>query len=435
MDLDISHYTKEEMIDLLELETVNKDNIEDAIIQEKDKHSHDKPLCSFLDELQKKLLETLSEPIYTFNSEVKKGNINPDIKNTISRLINIDSACRVNLIPDNFTSDNFTFELTEPLLNVVSMSMYSIEVPFSWYATDRKKGTDAFILCRTIAKETTRTTIYVPNGNYTNLSLPEAFIQAVKDSTDLEPVFTYNPINGTLYVDFGAAPTEVIQIIWFDALFQEPTMSQTRYNSSLGWMLGFRSPITTCNHGTMTAQSLVDASGTKYLILSLNDYKTNRLNRSIVSINTVPKIPLSTPSYFNESTPQFRISSTRVNVIPSNPRTLTSKQIATINSINEQVTLNHRSITYDASDSFAKIPFKRTDWNKCCESCTTAVEMGPCKLFVDASGPLQLQMREYFGPVNITSMTIGLYDDKGNSLGLNGMDWSCTILVKCLYQY
>jgi hypothetical protein len=433
MDLDISHYTNEEMLDLLELETVDKNNIEDAIIQEKEKHSHDKPLCAFLDELQKKLLATLSEPIYTFNAEVKKGTINPDIKNTISRLINLDSACRVNLIPANLSSDNFTFELTEPLLNVISMSLYSVEIPYSWYTTDSKKGTDTFILSRTKDKDTTQTTIHIPNGNYTTLSLPEAFIQAVKDNTTLVPVYTYNPINGTLSVDFGT--DDIIQIIWFDILVIDPAMSNTRYNSSLGWMLGFRSPITTCKHGKMNAESLVDASGTKYIILSLNDYKTNRLNRSIVSINTVPKIPLKIPSYYNEGTPQFRISSTRVNVIPSNPRTLTSKQIATINSINEQVTLNHRSITYDASDSFAKIPFKRTDWNKCCDNCTSAIENGPCKLFVDMSGPLQLQMREYFGPVNISSMAIGLYDDKGNSLGLNGMDWSCTILVKCLYQY
>jgi hypothetical protein len=124
-------------------------------------------------------------------------------------------------------------------------------------------------------------------------------------------------------------------------------------------------------------------------------------------------------------------------VIPSDPRTLTSKQIYTINAINDQVSVNQRSIGYDGSDTFAKIPFKKTDWGKYDTAIgeTILIDNGPCKLFVDASGPLQLQMREYFGPVNITTMTIGLYDDKGNVLGLNGMDWSCTLLVKCLYQY
>jgi hypothetical protein len=439
MDLDISHYTTEEMLELLELELVNKETIEDAIAQEKEKHRKDKPLVSFLDELQTKLLETLpDEPDSTFPIEVKRGKINPDLKNTLTRIINIDSACRVNLVPENYSSDHFTFELTEPLLNVISMSLYSVEIPQSWYSTEVRKGTATFIFCYTNGAITTRTPLHLPNGNYTNLSLPQAFVEVINAGTTFSGTTAIvDPINGMLTIDFSPFQTGIIQIIWFDDTFTTPEMVATRYNSSLGWMLGFRTPITTCDNGIMSTRSLVDASGTKYIMLSLNDYKTNRLNRNIVSVNTVPSIPLKQPSYYNESVPQYRISPTRVHVIPSDPRTLTSKQIYTINSINDQVNVNQRSITYDGSDTFAKIPFKKTDWGKYDTATdeTILIDNGPCKLFVDASGPLQLQMREYFGPVNITTMTIGLYDDKGNVLGLNGMDWSCTLLVKCLYQY
>jgi hypothetical protein len=439
MDLDISHYTTDDMIDLLELDIVNKETIDEAISFEKDKHKMDKPLVEFLDKVQHKLLATLpKEPVTTFQTEVKRGIMNPDLKNTLTRIINIDSASRVHLTHANHTSDNFTFELTEPLLNVVSMALYSVEIPYSWYSTDIRKGTSAFILCRTIGMVTTRTPMKIASGNYTNLSLPDAFIAAViaytaSDVTPLIPVKIYDPLNGVLSINFGT--DDIIQIVWFDYTFEVPNMEATRYNSSLGWMLGFRAPISTSINGIMIAHSLVDASGTKYIILALNDYKTNRLNKSIVSVNTVPKIQLRKPSYFNESIPQYRISQTRVHVIPSDPRTLTSKQIHTINSINDQVVINQRSIVYDGSDTFAKIPFKKTDWNKYDSDSIVSIENGPCKLFVDASGPLQLQAREYFGPVNITTMSIGLYDDKGNLLGLNGMDWSCTLLVKCLYQY
>jgi len=445
MDLDISHYTTEDMLDLLELEIVNKETIEAAISQETEKHRRDKPLVAFLEEVQSKLLETLpDEPTSTFQSEVKRGTMNPDLKNTLTRIINIDSACRVNLVPENYSSDHFTFELTEPLLNVVSMALYSVEIPQSWYSTESRKGTATFIFCRTTIIDanhatTTRTPMHLKNGNYTNISLPIAFIDTINNILPNFASLEYDAVNGLLTVTFDT--TDTIQIIWFDDTFAEPEMAATRYNSSLGWMLGFRTPVTTCTlteDGTavrMGTRSLVDANGTKYIVLSLNDYKTNRLNRSIVSVNTVPKIPVSQPSYFNESVPQYRISPTRVHVIPSDPRNLTAKQIYTINSINDQVSVNQRAITYDGSDTFAKIPFKKTDWNKYIDGEIVTIENGPCKLFVDASGPLQLQMREYFGPVNITTMTIGLYDDKGNVLGLNGMDWSCTLLVKCLYQY
>jgi len=44
-------------------------------------------------------------------------------------------------------------------------------------------------------------------------------------------------------------------------------------------------------------------------------------------------------------------------------------------------------------------------------------------------------VREYFGPVTLSMLEFSLHDDKGNILGLNHADWSCSLLVKCVYQY
>jgi hypothetical protein len=63
------------------------------------------------------------------------------------------------------------------------------------------------------------------------------------------------------------------------------------------------------------------------------------------------------------------------------------------------------------------------------------VDNGPAKLIVEFSGPLQLNTREYFGPVTIRSFLVTLYDDKGTTLGLNGVDWSFTLIAKSIYQY
>lgn len=150
----------------------------------------------------------------------------------------------------------------------------------------------------------------------------------------------------------------------------------------------------------------------------------------------MPKIALKQPSYYNHSIPQFRTSSTQLHVIPSSStRQLTSKQIYTINSIEDQTIVNTRFITYDSADAFAKISFKKTEWGKYDGTNMILADSGPAKLFVEGGGPLQLQTREYFGPVDISQLTIGLYDDKGHLLGLNGLDWSCTLMVKCIYQY
>ena len=56
-------------------------------------------------------------------------------------------------------------------------------------------------------------------------------------------------------------------------------------------------------------------------------------------------------------------------------------------------------------------------------------------IYVDFSGQLQENKRTYFGPVDIERMRVKLLDDKGNTLNLNGANWSFTLLSENLYQY
>lgn len=439
MDFDITHYSTEDMIDILELKVVDRTNIMESTEHEIEKHSKDKDLVTFFKEIQTHLLSTLpEEPTATFSTDIKKGVINPDIKNTITRFVNIDSSCRVNLFPNNYSSDSFDFDLSEPLLNVVSMSLYSVEIPQSWYSNTKKKGNTSFILFQTVITEVTRTVITIPDGNYTTLSLPNMVVTTINqnpETSNLNASYSFNAYTGVCTFSFEPTGVEpILQFIWFDTTFSEPAMEETCINSSLGWMLGFRSPITFCRNNTLIPESLLDASGTKYVIMALNDYKTNRINRSLVTINTVPNLQLTQPSYYNESIPQFRVSPTKVNVISTDPKQLTIKQLYTINSISNQTTLNQRFLSYDSSETFAKLSLKKTDWSKFDKDIVT-IDNGPSKLIVENGGPLQLQTREYFGPVDIVSMTVGLYDDKGKLLGLNGLDWSFTLVVKCIYQY
>jgi hypothetical protein len=74
------------------------------------------------------------------------------------------------------------------------------------------------------------------------------------------------------------------------------------------------------------------------------------------------------------------------------------------------------------ADILAVIPIK-----------TSGVSTG--KMLVDVTGPLQDNLRTYFGPVNIDRMCVRLLDDKGNVLNMNGSDWCVTLICECLYQY
>lgn len=442
MDLDVDHYSKEELIELLglEIDGVSHASIQEAVRQKIKEYPGDKQETFFKDIEARLLDETKEEDTAkVVQVDVKRGTINPDLKQTITRLINIDSAFRI-ASPTN-TSDSFIFQLTEPLLNVVSVSLYSLEIPQSWYTFSAAKGTVSFIIC-VITDTATKYPVTINEGNYTTVSLYTEVVNKINAAMTgiLTASAVYNHNTGILTLLFTPVNPLIftIQLFWVDN--SSPLLANNKFNSNVGWLLGYRKSITTADRKSRTdpfaapAESLVDASGTKYLLLSLEDHKTNRINRSIIAVSNTPNTPIAMPSYFAQDTAQYRTSATTIQAIPT--RNLTSKQIYTINAISEQTMTNNAIESYDSSNFFAKIAVKRTEWAKTTPTGgTETIDGVPGKLFVENGGPLALQSREYFGPVNLQTLTIGLYDDKGNLLGMNGMDWSVSLTVKSIYQY
>jgi hypothetical protein len=204
------------------------------------------------------------------------------------------------------------------------------------------------------------------------------------------------------------------------------------------------------------------------LILVIDDYNQNHVNNSLVSIAQYSNT-LKIPSYYSPDIPYTCLTQTpaqqaknlqnlvdevvlqsvlndqTVNaqnglliagkyheeytstpiMLPSAPRTLTSAQLYTINSINSNNNnlTNYLAKAPTSSDILAIIPVK------------TSVGVPTGSLLVEFSGSLQDSSRTYFGPVNIERMAVKLIDDKGNVLNLNGNDWCVTLVCECLYQY
>jgi hypothetical protein len=187
----------------------------------------------------------------------------------------------------------------------------------------------------------------------------------------------------------------------------------------------------------------MNTNGTKYIIMKLNDYKSNRINNGLITNNNNTNELIQLPSYLSSNIQQSKYTYNKniVKTFANAPRQLTSKQLYTINSISEH---NISSITkvritpFNDSDIFAKIPLKQGPvWSSynTTTNINSIINNGPGNMFIEYSGPLQKNVRDYFGPVNISSLSVSLYDDKGQLLGLNGMDWSFTLNAKCLYSY
>ena len=67
--------------------------------------------------------------------------LNPLLNQTIKRIISIDSQYR-----DDKTSmpTSFSFNLSSPLKDVVSLKLYSVQIPYTWYTISKSFGSNFF---------------------------------------------------------------------------------------------------------------------------------------------------------------------------------------------------------------------------------------------------------------------------------------------------
>ena len=426
---------------------------------------------------------------------VKQDSLNPNLKNTISRFVNLDSQFRQYTNGIDSTSTDYTLDLSDTLKDALSLLVYSYQIPYSWYVIDDAYGNTCFWLHDTITNQYIN--VYVPPGNYTAASfqtqLNNSFLEAGITTPAVGPPYNlsanqpvyYNANNGiiTLFLydgsyndPLGIQPSFTINqncsIVFYDFTgilnCREVCLNKSNhfFNSTLGWIMGYRLPYIYIDPSGNKASSILDLNGTKYLILAIDDYNQNHVNNSLVSIAQYSN-NLKIPDYYSQDIPYTCVTPaqlgnnleeivnesilqsviddqttsvknglliagkyqqeyvSRQQILPSAPRTLTQSQIYTINEINKNNNnlTNYLSKAPTTPDILAVLPIK------------TALDVPVGSVLIEYSGSLQDNIRTYFGPVNIDRMKVKLLDDKGNILNLNGNDWCVTLICSCLYQY
>ena len=116
--------------------------------------------------------------------DYSKGQLNPLLKQTIKRIISIDSQYRNS--QTNSPSTNFTFNLSEPLRDVVSLSLYSIQIPYTWYTVNSDYGGNFFYLkgnAPGINNGLHDYKISIPSGNYAPSGIATAVNKAITDTS------------------------------------------------------------------------------------------------------------------------------------------------------------------------------------------------------------------------------------------------------------
>jgi hypothetical protein len=426
----------------------------------------------------------------TYQVPVKQDSLNPNLKNTITRFVNLDSQFRQYTGGVDSISTDYTLDLSDTLKDAISLRLYSYQIPFNWYAIDTAYGNT----CLWIEDGSYNVPVSVPPGNYT----PSQFVTELTNSFTVAGFYnfpsggpvSYNSNNaritlsldntdfsGNIIVDdkiynLQFTVTTETKIIFYDftATLQCNkncfSKSQHFLNNTLGWNMGYRVPYIYVLDGSgNTANSNLDLNGPKYLILVIDDYNQNHVNNGLVSITQLSNT-LKLPTYYSPdlpytcTTPAQQGNNLNQILFEANTQSLfdtqstpTSNGLLIAGKYNQEYT-NTQTLVPSAPRTLTQSQLytineinknKNNTTNYLSKSPTSSdiLAMIPVKtsgissgtILVEFSGSLQDNIRNYFGPVNIDRMAVQLLDDKGNVVNLNGTDWCVTLICECLYQY
>jgi hypothetical protein len=325
----------------------------------------------------------------TVSVPVAQDTLNPNLENITSRFINLDSQFRQAAGGVDTIATDYTLDLSDPLTNVISLRLYSIQIPFTWYVIDDQYGNTCFWV--TNMDNTFK--IFIEPGNYS----PATFCTALNlafttDANFKEPndiylhafqylpapvlpavvpsIVTYNSNNGKITINLSGWTDPANHIIkditqgvdifdgatdayftFFDFTGRLNCLKDhltcvaqnITFNGTLGWLMGYRLPIVPVFSGGNTAIAVLDLYGSKYFILVLDDYNQNHINNGLITITEL-STKLAVPSYFNTSQP-YICSSSASNISP----------LLSINSIGNSTNQNFNALQDKLDFSYGKV--------------------------------------------------------------------------------
>lgn len=162
---------------------------------------------------------------YIKNLDFTKGYLNPILKETIKRVVSIDSQFRD--VTTYKYSTYYTFNLSETLQDVVSLKLYSVQIPYNWYTINQNYGSNFFYIkgvSEGINNGSFDFKVSVNYGNYnaTNLvsALNTSLQSVIRNNTDIcfgTTAITYDSYNcrSTVTMDITHVFTETNYYIQF----------------------------------------------------------------------------------------------------------------------------------------------------------------------------------------------------------------------------
>lgn len=338
------------------------------------------------------LLETTYQETFPSQGDLIRNKIfcrnNPAI---VKKVIELE-ACSMSTKQSykNFESD-FTIDLQEPLVNVISIKLAGLEMINGYYPVSEYLGTNVFTITTFQYDETTSPdesdnlsdvnehTISISQGTYSVVELTDAINALFLESTTLElnaVELNYDTLSGRFNFIIRTEDADGNLIIpstgmafGFQLDFRNPLYPERSLFYNLGWMMGFRE-----SHYTMSS-----------------NYITSATTTSLIGINGDAIANLIGTNYFLLEVDDFNN--------------------------NNPVVLNYNCDTeysFNIRNILGKIPNAAS---------------GTDILFEDSSDRI-FKKRNYFGPVRIKKLKIRILDENGRQIDLNNCNFTVNIEVE-----
>ena len=317
---------------------------------------------------------------------------------TIKNVLSIDSLFRQDY--NNTISTDFVYTLPEPINRVTSMKLTSIELFNSLYTFSSQNNSNRFIItlynCPTPSDITEYTyepvltnVVFIPEGNYradlllttinnifSNMRNGLEYLYFDINEIDTKCIFRTKLMgddNRNLYLNESLPPN-----FYFTVDFRGVGNSESTLYNNAGWTLGFRNSFYTVMHDA-PAVTIYDAASFKkniynWFLKSESSYGSTVQNYFFLEVND---------SNSNFTSNQYLSGSDSEDYLQNN----ILDRITLTSGMNTIVTLNEQSRL----------------------------------------------SREYFSPVRLETLRIRLIDKYGNTLNLNGNDFSLALEIEQLY--
>ena len=304
---------------------------------------------------------TLS-PNNTYTLEYTKdgSGLNPLLSQTTKQIILIDSKNRDN---KNEIATNFSCELSTSLKDVVSLKLYSFNIPKTWYTINKNYGSNFFYLKGNspgINDGAHDIKIEIPVGNY---DTPNDLIGAVNNSIQiLKTTGTYSDISfGTTSLSYNSSTTNASFVfditktyneMYYDISFSNWTSPSITDSKSIPGFFGFNfetySPSEIKSALTVLPESYKPESNNS--IYSLDE--TNNYFTIIQYINNDPTTDYDENNSNKIQTIKIQIPLSTLSTVPQ-----TYSQLELINNLNVQLSNNPYLEKPYSTLSVISIPF------------------------------------------------------------------------------